>query len=200
MVEISKPGKWNDNVNVEPCILWSRLREGDKEAVSKLFCMYYTQLYHYGYKMVPQAELIKDCIQELFLSIWNARDGISDPYSVKAYLLSSFRRIILRKVKKDRNREKRNQMYHDNFIWESANIEELLIRFETEKELNEELVNAIESLSKRQAEAIFLKYYQGLTNDEIARVMGINKQSVYNYVSEAISDMQTYIRSTGMAA
>lgn len=192
-VEVSKPKKWDNPYDSDPDLLWAKLRMGSEEAISKLFCLYYSQLYNYGYNIIPRKELVKDCIQELFLTLWNKREGINEPHSVKAYLISSFRRIILRKLKRHRNRTKRNQTYIDSFFEEPYNIEQLLVHFETQQELKNKLKNAIDSLSKRQMESIYLKFYHGLTADEIAHIMGVNKQSVYNHVSEAISNMQNYI-------
>lgn len=194
LVRVTKHRDWEDSSNKSPEELWSELQAGNKEAISKLFCLYYSNLYNYGYNIIPRRELVRDCIQELFLTIWKKRDGITEPNSVKAYLISSYRRIIFRKLKRLRNRKKRNQVYTDNFFEEPFNVEDLIVHFETEKELKEKLKKAINSLSKRQRESIYLKYYQGLSTDEISLVMDVNKQSVYNHVSEAIANMQNYIR------
>ncbi|MFH5832195.1 RNA polymerase sigma factor [Halalkalibaculum sp. DA3122] len=194
LVNVTKPREWDDTHDIDPDKLWSELQMGNKEAISKLFCLYYSNLYNYGYNIIPRRELVRDCIQELFLTLWNKREGINQPHSVKAYLISSFRRIILRKLKRYRNRKKRNQVYTENFFEEPFNVEELMVHFETERELKRKLKEALNSLSKRQKESIYLKFYQGLTTDEISHVMEVNKQSVYNHVSEAISNMQNYIQ------
>ncbi|MDR8392708.1 sigma-70 family RNA polymerase sigma factor [Aliifodinibius sp. S!AR15-10] len=192
-IKVTKPREWENPFETEPEMLWSQLQMGNKEAVSKLFCRYYSKLYNYGYNIIPDRELVRDCIQELFLTLWNKREGINEPHSVKAYLISSFRRLIFRKLNKHRNRKKRNQVYTDNFLEESCNVEELMVHCETKKELKQKLEEAIDSLSDRQKESIYLKFYQGLTTDEISIVMEVNKQSVYNHVSVAISNMQNYI-------
>lgn len=194
LVKVTKPREWDNSFEEDPDMLWSELQMGNKEAISKLFCLFYSNLYNYGYNIIPRRELVRDCIQELFLTLWNKREGINEPHSVKAYLISSFRRIILRKLKRHRNRKKRNQVYTDNFFEEPFNVEDLMVHFETQKELKKKLEEAMNSLSKRQKESIYLKFYQGLTTDEISLVMDVNKQSVYNHVSEAIANMQNYIQ------
>jgi len=70
------------------------------------------------------------------------------------------------------------------------NIEDLLIRLELEEEGKNKVYNLIHSLSHRQREAIKLKYYEGFSNDEIANLMCINKQSVYNHISQAVATLQ----------
>lgn len=193
LVEVTKPKKWNNRSEEPPSKLWSNLREGDQEAISKLFCRFYSQLYNYGFNIVARNDLVKDCIQELFLTLWKKRNTINQSHSVKAYLLSSYRRIIFRRLDKQKNRAERNHEYESNFFDDVYNIEELMIHFETDKKRKKQLAKAIGSLSKRQREAIYLKFYNGLSSREIALIMDVNKQSVYNHVSQAINKMQNYV-------
>lgn len=193
VVQVSKPKRWDKDIENNPDQLWSEIREGQEEALSKLFCLFYPQLFNYGFKMVPEQDFIKDSIQELFLTLWRKREHINEAYSVKSYLVHSLRRIILRNLAKKKNRSNRNQVYMDNFFEEVYNVEELMVYFETKQQKKEQLYRALESLSERQKEAILLKFYDGLSNTEIARIMGINQQSVYNHVSKAINKLQEFV-------
>lgn len=193
VVQVSKPKRWDKGIENNPDQLWSEIREGAEEALSKLFCLFYPQLFNYGFKMVPEQDFIKDSIQELFLTLWRKREHINEAYSVKSYLIHSLRRIILRNLAKKKNRSNRNQVYMDNFFEEVYNVEELMVYFETKQQKKEQLYRALESLSERQKEAILLKFYDGLSNTEIACIMGINQQSVYNHVSKAINKLQEFV-------
>jgi len=192
-IQISGQNKSTDESINDIDKLWKGIREGRSESLSGLFCISYSWLFNYGFKIVPKEDFIKDTIQELFLNVWKRRDGINKAISVKSYLFSSLRRIIMRRLQKQRNRTQRNHSYDENHFKEIYNIEEVIIHFETSKEKKEQLKLAMESLSERQKEAIYLKFYNGLSNNEIAEVMGINKQSVYNHVSKAIAEMQDYV-------
>jgi RNA polymerase sigma factor (sigma-70 family) len=150
-------------------------------------------LFNYGYKIVPNEDFIKDSIQELYLRLWEKRTSISEAGSVKAYLFASLRRIILRRLKKSEHRMERNYRYQKTMFGDIYNVEELMIHFETDRQKKNQAELALQSLSKRQKEAIYLKFYDGLSNAEIAEVMEINIQSVYNYISEAIHEMQVFV-------
>lgn len=193
-IQAGKPGRWESTVNVNFDELWSGIREGNEEALSKLFCLFYSHLFNYGFKIVPQQALIKDSIQELFLTLWKKREQISEAHSVKSYLFHSLRRIILRNLTRQKNRSNRNRVYMDNFFEEIYNVEELIVHFETRREKRERLSRSLKLLSKRQKEAICLKFYNGLSNTEISHVMGINQQSVYNHVSKAIDKLQEFVQ------
>lgn len=175
-------------------LLWSEIKKGNEEALADLFCQYYNSLFNYAIKIVPNEEFVKDCIQELFLTIWDRKNNINDAYSVKSYLLSSIRRTVFRKLKKRRAVYERNKKYVDSHFHEVFNVEQLIIHLEIENEYKCQLEKAINNLGGRQKEAIYLKFYNGLSNSEIAEVMGIKKQSVYNHVSCAIQQLQEYVR------
>lgn len=173
--------------------LWISLKKGNEEALTKLFCIYYTPLFSYGIKIIPNEDVVKDCIQELFVTLWDRRTNINQAYSVKSYLLSSLRRTIFRKLQKQKNRYERNKKYLDDFFEDSLNVEQMIIHFEKKEQDLNKLKKAIDSLGKRHREAIYLKFYEGLNNSEIAVVMNINRQSVYNYVSDGICQLQSFI-------
>ena len=71
--------------------------------------------------------------------------------------------------------------------------EELLILDELQQEQKEQLLKALEALNKSEKEAVFLKFYSGLSNAEIAQVMGVNSQSVYNYIHRAIQALKVFL-------
>lgn len=182
----------NKTKNVD--VLWSEIKIGNNEALAELFCQYYNRLFYYAFKIVSNEEFVEDCIQELFFTIWNRKENINQAYSVNSYLISSLRRIVFRKLKKQRRINERNKAYIDNHFYESFNTEQMIINFETKNEIRRQIRMAFKNLRGRRKEVIYLKFYNGLSNSEIAHVMGIEKQSVYNYVSCAIQQLQAYVR------
>ena len=47
------------------------------------------------------------------------------------------------------------------------------------------------SLPAREREALYLRYYEGLSIPEIADVMNVNRQSVSNFLQKALSKMRS---------
>lgn len=179
--------------NDQPKNIWKGIRQGENKSLSRLFRLYYQLLFDYGFKLVRDEDLIRDSIQELFLKLWEQHNKLDSAQSVKSYLLSSLRRMVLRNKQKQRARYHRNRKYIENSFEDIYNVEEVMIHFEIKRENRTDLTRALENLSRRQKEAIYLKFYDGLNNDEIAYVMDINKQSVYNYVAQAISKLQEFV-------
>ncbi|MCS3732364.1 RNA polymerase sigma factor [Mucilaginibacter dorajii] len=54
--------------------LWKLFREGDSLAYTKLVDAYSGVLFDYGYRIVPDKDLIKDFLQDV---LWNCGKGVS---------------------------------------------------------------------------------------------------------------------------
>ncbi|MEX0771751.1 MAG: sigma-70 family RNA polymerase sigma factor [Balneolales bacterium] len=192
-IEANRSGSWGKSASANSRQVWSNIKTGNKDAFTQLYTLYYRQLYNYGYKIAPNEELIKDCIQELFLAMWNQRETENEIHSMRSYLITAMRRIILRQIKKQKNCHERNRQYIDDFFDGIHDAEDPDERYEVTFN-QQKLSKAINSLSTRQKEAVYLKYYDGLSNSEISYVMEINLQSVYNHISGAVRQLQKLIQ------
>ncbi|MCW9706623.1 RNA polymerase sigma factor [Fodinibius salsisoli] len=175
--------------------LWSALRKGNRKALSKLFQLHHKHLYNYGLKIVSSEQVVNGVIQELFLNLWDKHQHLSTAYSVKAYLLSSFRRLIFKQIQKEKNRAKRNRKYIEREEELTFSVENTLIREEVAQEKRRQLHEAFQTLTARQKEAIFLKFYHGLTNRELVEVMDINYQCVRNLLYKALERLRSHIET-----
>lgn len=173
--------------------LWKRLLGDDRKALSEIFQKYYRPLLNYGLKLIPQEALVKDSIQELFYSMWEQRDNLSEVEYVRSYLYISLRRAIYRQSEIQQKRNKREHSYSEEFFQHVMDKEKLMVMEEFKHEQKQELKKALATLSTREKEVIFLKFYSGLSNTEIARIMEVNRQSVYNYMYRAIQAMKKFL-------
>ncbi len=172
---------------------WKKLREGDEQAMGIIFSSHYRMLYHYGYRIVKDRELVKDSIQELFYRLWNSRDRLPRVQSVRAYLLVSLRRELLSKKKAGTRRETMNESYRLEQFANFINYEKWLEILDLDRQRKEELKKAIEELSPRQREAVYLKYYEGLSTSEMCYVMDLQAQSIYNILAKSIKSLRLFL-------
>jgi RNA polymerase sigma factor (sigma-70 family) len=164
---------------------WKAFKTGDAAAFSHLYQQYSAGLYNYGAKFSQDKDLIKDCIQEMFVQIWTSRNSIGNPVHIKNYLYKSFRNLILKKV----TQLQKNQDFDEKEDYEfnvSLNVEEALIDDERRQHISEQLQITISGLTARQREAIFLKFYEQLSYEEIAEVMGITVKASYKVMARAL--------------
>lgn len=170
--------------------LWLQLRANDKTALGLLSERYYRALFHYGTKLTTNHALIEDCIQDLFLTIWEKRQTAQVLQSVKAYLFVALRNNILRQVKQDHQCEDIDGSdFGTDWL---TDPESLYVQAEHEQTIHTCLKEALQRLPKRQREAIYLKYYENLSYEEIATAMGLNRQVVANYLQSALHNLRDH--------
>jgi len=165
--------------------LWDRMRQGDEEALGQLFLGHYALLYNYGFRLTQEGELVKDGIQEVFAYIWEKRSKLSAVESVKAYLLVSLRRQLLKYLKKQQQRQASHHELEIDYAVTAFSPEDLLVMQESEAAEKQALYLAFQEIPPRQREALYLKTYDGLSYREIAAIMNVSPQVARNYVSEA---------------
>src|SRR5438477_8459552 len=86
-------------VSINEFSIWNDFRSGDPSAYSLIYRKYFFALYSYGKKFSSDKELIEDCIQDLFIKIWNNRDNLNDTTSIKYYLFISLKRKLVDALK-----------------------------------------------------------------------------------------------------
>ena len=162
---------------------WKEFKSGDESAFETIFLHFHKELFQYGYKIVVNKTLVDDCIQELFLELWQSRERIALPLSVKSYLFRALRYKLIRALKK----EIRFSSLSDNssesleFSYEST-----LIQQEVQLEIQQKLLQQIKLLSPRQQEALYLRYYAKLNYQEISKIMKISSQAATNLVFKSV--------------
>ncbi|HSF55420.1 MAG TPA: sigma-70 family RNA polymerase sigma factor [Algoriphagus sp.] len=170
---------------VEDRVLWESVKKGNELAFSSLFKKFINPLYNYGMHFFSDSDLVKDCIQELFTSIWLKKDSLSDVVQVKFYLFKSFRNLFFAKISSGKHAVHRD--FWDEDLGELDDSKESELIHEEETLENSKLVQtAIQGLTRRQREAVILRFYNNLENKQVAEVMGISVESVHNLVSKAI--------------
>lgn len=180
-----------DNLNPEE--LWVKLCNGEIKALSALFNNNFDSLYNYGYRVVPNTDLVRDSIQEVFYNLWKYRNNLNQPDSVEAYLFISLRRQLLRKKEKIKRREDVNKKYFSEEFDALLSYQVWQETLDLESEEKEDLKEAIADLTPRQREVIYLKYFEGLSTRELAEILQIRAQSIYNLVHDALENLRIFL-------
>jgi RNA polymerase sigma factor (sigma-70 family) len=170
--------------------LWNRFQQGDRTAFAAIYDAHINDLFHYGMHFCQDNERVKDCLQDLFQDLWSSRDHLAEHIqNIRYYLISSLRRRLLRALRNERRRQELQ-----DFEFElTPPRENTLIQQETLAEQQRQLQQALMTLSRRQREAIYLRFYQGLSYQEVADIMEMQVDSVYNTISKAIGILRKTI-------
>jgi hypothetical protein len=176
--------------NTDDSVLWQAFKKGEREAFETLLHQYYPLLLNYGVRFYRDKEFVKDSVHDLFVEIWNRREHLGDVVSVKSYLMQALRKNIIRESSRLKWFREADKISDDHDFDVEFNIETYLIDREIETESLQKLQSELDKLTKRQREAIFLRFTQDLSYEEIANIMSINYRSVVNLIHEAIKTIR----------
>ncbi len=184
-------------IPVQSAQLWRLFVAGDIEAFKILMDQSFGYLFKYGSGFTHDQELIKDTIQELFILLWSKKENISIDVNPKAYLISSCRRALHRKIESQKRflhcsaLEERIDVFHFE-----VSVEETIIRNESITLQAKEIAANITNLPSRQREVVYLKFFEGMSREEISEVMGISTQTVSNMLQMALRKLRIKLASS----
>lgn len=158
---------------------WKYIEQGDIAVYSKTYVLYYKKLYNYGRKFTDNTTLIEDAIQAVFIMLWKDRKKLAGIYSPHSYIFHSFRNYIF---KEKRNLQKTAFQREE----QEFSIDYVMINKEATVELNELLHKSLTSLTPRQREAIFLRFYETLSFEEVSEVMSISVKATYKLMARSL--------------
>ncbi len=167
---------------------WNLFRQGNDEALSIIYSENARALYQYGLKLTHDPVIVEDCIHDLFLDLIRNRKTIGSTDNIRFYLFLSFRRKLVKKI----GYEKRySDTGNDELPFDICfSVEQDLISKEQEEMRIKALKTALESLTPRQKEVIYLRYTKKLDYPEISRVMDMGIEATRNLVCRAIRSLK----------
>lgn len=176
--------------------LWNDYQSGDMYALANIMQGYYSDLFHWGLRLHGEREFVKDCIQDMFVNLWrmqqSAGAGSTGVVSnVRSYLLVALKTRILRELSK--KHVTHQSMLSDEYSF-SVEFSSDLRLIDEEHEIYQvrKLEGVLNSLSGRQKELIYLRFYQSLSFEQIAEVMNLSRQSVYNLLQKSLGSLRKH--------
>ncbi|MDN5213520.1 sigma-70 family RNA polymerase sigma factor [Fulvivirgaceae bacterium BMA12] len=171
--------------------LWIKFKQGNRQAFKLIYYTYYQHLFNYGLKLSGHTDITEDCIQDLFLKLWKNKKNLGDVNSIKAYLFKSFRRILIDLIKSDKKNNNVIDLPAEYDV--HLSVEEILIKNESSQQQLTSLEKALNNLSKRQKEIIYLCFFKGMSYMEITEVIPIKYQTVRNCMHEAVKILRKHV-------
>ena len=162
----------------------SETEEDIKDVFSSIYSLCVNDLLAYGQSLGFDMNLCEDAIHNVFCTLYLKRKELTEVRSLPPYLFRAFRNDMLnmwRKLSKlseiDINRL--------SFTTE-VTILDTIIDEEEKSDIKEIIEDLLNTLTNRQREAIYLRYMQGLSYEEIAELLDISLGSVRKLVYRAI--------------
>lgn len=162
--------------------LWGRFQSGDVSALFELYKRLYVPLVNYAINLSNDKLLAQDTFSNLMISLWDKRASLTEVKNVKAYLMTALRHQLHADLKFKGNYVEITDAHGE----QESSYEQVIINKQEKEELRKTLKSAFSKLTPRQTQFITMRFYEGLSYQEIADLSGVDIKAVYNKVYEGI--------------
>jgi RNA polymerase sigma factor (sigma-70 family) len=173
--------------------IWENFKSGDVSALSFVYYQYFHSLFQFGIKFKDDPEFIKDCIQDLFYKLIEAGENLGPTENIRFYLFKALKNGIYKELSKSKKVEfvEFEQLkFHAPFT-----LEEEIAEKENASKKEMALLKALNELSDRQREIIYLRYECTMEYDQICEIMQLKNDSARKLVFRAIKSLKDIIDS-----
>lgn len=160
-----------------------RIRRGDEAAAEELIRRWYPSVLRYCRYRLRGGEAAADMTQETFLRLFRSLDSYRREGKFKAYLFSIANRLCI-----DENR--REPVYPLQEEDGAADSRDEMRQIEDRDEIR----GLLAALPPEQREAVLLRYGEGLSYRDIAKVTGCNLRTAQSRVKYALRAMRKGMR------
>lgn len=155
--------------------LWVAFQCGSEAAIAEMFLKYSDKLFNYGRQFTCDKELIHDAIQDVFFRLIKNKDRLGVARSVKFYLFSSFRRRLIRLLRRNKRMISGEQAIDEGSFKISINPYHHDIQNEVSPDQRRILDDAFAKIPPRQREVLLLYFFEEASYKEIAETMGFSQ-------------------------
>lgn len=162
-----------------------------KQDIRKGFEILYNQqfavIYYFARGFVSDQQAAEDITSEAFLKLWLRLNDFANISAMRSFLYTVAKNACLNYLRDSRRHTAENEKMA--YMLEQ-NDESSLEKENLNADIWQHIYNAIENLSPQLKNVFKMAYVEGLSNEKIARILGINNQSVRNDKARALKQVR----------
>lgn len=170
------------------------ISKGDEKAFETFFLYYYPQVKGFICGLLQSQEEAEDISQDIFLMLWNNRSSLNTINNFKSYLFRVCKNAVYRHIEREllfknyqqKQTEKTVSLPETNEIDDNIHLKELELL----------VAMAVEKMPPQRKKIYKMSRESGMSSDEIAQTLGINKRTVENHLSQALTDIRKILFMT----
>jgi RNA polymerase sigma-70 factor (family 1) len=159
-----------------------QIANGDKVAFKLLYDLYWQQLYAVALQWLKASWKAQDVVQEVYYKIWQRREKLLDVRDLKAYMIVMARNEIFSTLKASVTTQVSVEQIPD-VLADNSSCPDQTLRL---KHAEASILEAVQNLPPRQQQIFRLTRMEGLSHEEIARRLGVSKETVSNHATRAL--------------
>jgi RNA polymerase sigma-70 factor (family 1) len=158
------------------------------QTYEQVFHKYYDSLVQYANTIIRDTAESEDIVQQVFITLWEKKETINVHTSLRAMLYKSVYNASLNKIKQQKVRYKyANEYQTENSTEDSSNMIQ-------EKELQQRIDEAIETLPTQCAKIFKMSRYEELKYKEIAESLNLSIKTIENQMGKALKLMRDNLK------
>ena len=161
------------------------LREGDPLSFEILFQKYYARFYNFVFNLTKNSQAAEDIIQNVFMKTWINRASLRPDQSIHNYIYVLSKREMLNHI-----RDRKAYVQVERLVMAEQPSEEVTDQSMALKELDERIRRFIADMPEQRRKVFLLSRYRGLTNKEIAEMMGLSVRTVDRHINLALTSLK----------
>lgn len=159
--------------------LW---KKGDEKAFECLYKRYVLYLTNIATKKTTSIDIAKDCVQEVFLSVYHRKDELQTTTSLKSYLYTALQHKIYNHYQKVLTRTKYENAASLDLKIVGNNLNEEYESKELEKQIQQKILN----LPPQCRKVFLMSREEQLPYKEIAKQLNISVNTVDQHIQKAL--------------
>lgn len=164
--------------------------EGSSDAFSYYYTFFIHDLYAYGISLGGSEDIVKDAIQDVFISIHAGEKNFSSVDHLKFFLLKSLKNKLYN-IYSSKSVSTATPITNEvlNFSI-TTTVLDTIIDEEDRIIIQQKIDNLLSKLTARQKEAIYLRFIQELEYAEIAEILNMTQHGARKLISRSLKRLR----------
>ncbi len=192
----------SDLLELEDAALTEMVAEGSTQALEVLYNRYGRVILAFATRMLGDRQSGEELVQEVFVKAWRQGKSYSPARgSYITWLLSITHNLAIDEIRKRNRRPQRAGSADPVQMMANVKDETAWVELSTElQELRSVMRQALKTLPHHQREAVELAFYQGLTQREVAEVLGEPLGTVKTRIRLGMKKLREHLEEKGVTA
>lgn len=181
------PMKLEENSPISAFLL-EKAKNRDETALTEIYGLFFRKIYNFIFYRVSHKETAEDLAEEVFIKAFAKLSTVKDDKSFEGWLYSIARNLVI-----DYYRQKKTTVALEdveNTLEYETNIVDVVNLDQQQKQL----LKVLKELGAEQQVVIKLKFFEDLSNSEIAELLHKNEGTIRVIQHRALSKMQELIK------
>ncbi|TYR31781.1 sigma-70 family RNA polymerase sigma factor [Sphingobacterium phlebotomi] len=159
----------------------------------QVYYAYYRSLFFYTKQMIEDEADVHDLLSDTFLKYYDRQDQFTDIEQAKAFLFTTIRHAALNHIRHHKVRQDKGADIASS-IYETSSKDHFFDKLVL-TELMGLVTEEIEKLPAKQQAVFKLAYFEDRTTEEIAELLQIKHEAVYNNKKRALEKLQKIFKN-----